>query len=196
MRALPDLFINSSITGIMVWRSSRLEFYEVIRTRRSVRSFRKDPIPEKVLKRVLEAARVAPSGGNRQPWKFILVRDDKLKQKMISVCNNQRFVAEAPVIVVACGQRLPLNRGGYMGEMSVLLDVAIAFTHLILAARAEGLGTCWIGAFDNDEIKRMLKVPEDYEVVAATPLGYPSGDVFTEPRGRKDLDEIVSVDKF
>ena len=77
-----------------------------------------------------------------------------LKQKMITVCNNQKFIVEAPVIVVACGQRPPLNRGGYMGEMSMLLDVAIAFTHLILATRAEGLGTCWIGAFSNDGIKK------------------------------------------
>ena len=173
-----------------------MDFYEVIRTRRSVRSFKKDAIPEEVLKRVLEAARVAPSGGNRQPWKFILVKDDALKQEMISVCNNQRFIAEAPLIVVACGQRLPTNRGGYMGELGMLLDVAITFTHLILAARVEGLGTCWIGAFDNDEIKKLLEVPEGYEVVAATPLGYPSEDVFTEPRNRKSLDEIVSLNKF
>ena len=173
-----------------------MDFYEIIRTRRSVRTFRKDPIPEEVLNRVLEAARVAPSGGNRQPWKFILVKDDTLRQKMISACNNQRFVADAPLIVVACGQKLPINRGGYMGEMSMLLDVAIAFTHLILAARAEGLGTCWIGAFKNDEIKKLLEVPDEYEVVAATPLGYPSEDVFTEPKNRKNLDEIVSLNKF
>lgn len=173
-----------------------MDFYQVIRTRRSVRSFKGDPIPEKVLNKVLEVARIAPSGGNRQPWKFILVKDAELKQKMIPLCNNQRFVAEAPVLVVACGQRLPTNRGGYMGEMGVLLDVSIAFTHLILAARAEGLGTCWIGAFDNERIKKLLHVPEGYEVVAATPLGYPAEDVFTEPRNRKDLDEIVSLNKF
>lgn len=173
-----------------------MDFYEVIRTRRSVRSFMEDPVPAEVLNRVLEAARVAPSGGNRQPWKFILVKDDMLKQKMISVCNNQKFVGDAPLIVVACGQRLSLNRGGYMGEMSVLLDVSIAFTHLILAARAEGLGTCWIGAFNNDEIKKLLEVPKEFEVVAITPLGYPSGDVISEPRNRKNLDEIVSLNKF
>ncbi len=173
-----------------------MDFYEVIRTRRSVRSFKRDMIPEAVLKRVLEAARVAPSGGNRQPWRFILVKGNTLKQRVISVCNNQRFMADAPLIVVACGERLPLNRGGYMGEMSVLLDVAIAFTHLILAARAEGLGTCWIGAFNNEEIKKLLGVSGGYEVVAVTPLGYPSEDVFTEPRSRKGLDEIVSVNKF
>ncbi len=173
-----------------------MDFYEAIRTRRSVRSFKEDKIPEEVLNRVLEAARVAPSGGNRQPWRFILVKDDTLRQKMISACNNQRFIADAPLIVVACGQRLATNRGGYMGEMGVLLDVAIAFTHLILAARAEGLGSCWIGAFKNDVIKKLLKVPEEYEVVAITPLGYPSEDVFTEPRSRKNLDEIVSLNKF
>ncbi|NIP67473.1 nitroreductase [Candidatus Bathyarchaeota archaeon] len=173
-----------------------MDFYDVIQTRRSVRSYKDDSIPEEVLNRVLEAVRVAPSGSNRQPWKFILVKDDGLKEKMVSFCNNQRFIAEAPLVVVACGQRLPLNRGGYMGEMSVLLDVSIAFTHLILSARAEGLGTCWIGAFDNQELKKLLGVPEGYEVVAATPLGYPSEEVFTEPKGRKDLDEIVSVNRF
>ena len=173
-----------------------MDFYKVIRTRRSVRSYKKDPIPEEVLNRVLDAARVAPSGGNRQPWKFILVKDATLKQKMVSVCNNQKFIAEAPLIVVACGQRLSTNRGGYMGEMGMLLDVSIAFTHLILAARAEGLGTCWIGAFNNKEIKKLLKVPDGYEVVAATPLGYPSADLFTKPKNRKNLDEVVSVNKF
>ena len=169
-----------------------MDFYKVIQTRRSVRSYKKNPIP----KEVLEAARVAPSGSNLQPWKFILVKDDALKQKMVSACDNQEFVAEAPLIVVACGKKLLFNRGGYMGEMSMLVDVSIAFTHLILAARAEGLGTCWIGAFENDEIKRLLKVPDGYEVVAATPLGYPSEDVFTEPRNRKPLDEIVSTNKY
>jgi nitroreductase len=173
-----------------------VDFYEVIRTRRSVRSFRKDLIPEEVLNRVLEAARVAPSGSNLQPWKFILVKNDTLKQKMIPACNNQNFVADAPLIVVACGQKLPINMGGYMGEMSMLVDVSIAFTHLILAARAEGLGTCWIGAFKNDEIKKLLEIPDEYEVVAVTPLGYPSEDVFTEPRNRKNLDEILSLNKY
>ena len=173
-----------------------MDFYEVIRTRRSVRSYKNKPIPEEVLNRVLETARIAPSGSNRQPWKFILVKDEALKQKMISACKNQTFVAEAPVIVVACGKKIPSNRGGYMGEMSMLVDVSIAFTHLILAARAEGLGTCWIGAFNNNEVKRLLEVPNGYEVVAVTPLGYPLEDVFTEPRNRKNLDEIVSLNKF
>ena len=173
-----------------------MDFYKVIRTRRSVRSFKQDPIPEEVLNRVLEAARVAPSAGNRQPWKFILVKDDALKQKLVSACGNRKFIADAPLVVVACGQKSSINIGGYMGEMSMLLDVSIAVTHLILAARAESLGTCWIGAFDNKEIKKLLRVPDEFEVVAVTPMGYPSGDVFTEPGKRKNLDELVSLNEF
>jgi nitroreductase len=175
----------------------KVDFSEVIHTRRSVRAFKRDPIPEDVLSTILNAARIAPSGSNRQPWRLILVTDDVLKQKMISACNNQEFVAQAPVLVVACGQKLPINRGGYMGEMSMLLDVSIAFTHLVLAARAEGLGTCWIGAFNNGEIKKLLHIPDEYEVVAATPLGFPENqNAFSQTSKRKTLDEIVSTNKF
>jgi nitroreductase len=174
-----------------------MDFYKVIQTRRSIHSYKPDPIPKQTLNKILEAARIAPSGSNRQPWKFIVVKDKTLKQKMTQICNNQEFVAEAPIIIVACGQRLPINHGGYMGEMSILVDVAIAFTHLILAARAEGLGTCWIGAFNNSEIKKLLQIPDQYEVVAATPLGYPAEeDAFTEQTDRKNMNEIVSTDKF
>ena len=173
-----------------------MDFYEVIRTRRSIRSYRSDPIPEKVLNRVLDAPRIAPSGSNRQPWKFIITKDEMLKQQLVPACGNQSFIAEAPVVVVACGYDIHYNRGGYMGDMSVLIDVSIAFTHLILAARAEGLGTCWIGAFDNDEVKKILGIPGDANVVAITPLGYPKGEKFTESRRRKSLEEIFSTDKF
>ena len=83
-----------------------------------------------------------------------------------------------------------------MGDFSMLVDVSIAFTHLILAARAEGLGTCWIGSFNNEEIKRILGIPEEVNVVAITPLGYPKDEKFREPGPRKPLSEIMSVDKF
>jgi len=83
-----------------------------------------------------------------------------------------------------------------MGDFSMLVDVSIAFTHLILAARAEGLGTCWIGSFNNEEIKRILSIPEEVNVVAITPLGYPKDEEFREPGPRKPLSEIMSVDKF
>ena len=173
-----------------------MDFYEVIRTRRSIRSYKPDPIPEEVLTRVLDAARIAPSGSNRQPWKFIVVKDEELKRRIAKACHSQMFIAEAPVVIVACGYNIHYNRGEYMGDFSMLVDVSIAFTHLILAARAEGLGTCWIGSFNNEEIKRILSIPEEVNVVAITPLGYPKDEEFREPGPRKPLSEIMSVDKF
>ncbi|MBS7654071.1 MAG: nitroreductase family protein [Candidatus Bathyarchaeia archaeon] len=173
-----------------------MDFYEVVRTRRSIRSYKPDPIPEEALIRILDSARIAPSGSNRQPWKFIIVKDEALKRRLAAACQNQKFIAEAPVVIVACGYNIHWNRGGYMGDLSMLIDVSIAFTHLILAARAEGLGTCWIGAFDNEEVKKILGVPENVNVVAITPLGYPKDEGFSEPGSRKALSEIVSIDRF
>ena len=175
-----------------------MEFYDVIKTRRSVRSYKPDPIPDDVLKRVLDAARIAPSGSNRQPWKFIVVKDEETKKKLVPACHNQSWMAEAPLIIAACAQELDYNRGGYMGKLSGVMDATIAFTHLILAARAEGLGTCWIGAFDNERVKEILGVPEGWNVAALTPLGYPAEgeNAFRETTSRKPLEEIVSTDKF
>lgn len=174
-----------------------MEFYEVIKTRRSVRSYKKDTIPEEVLKRVLNAARIAPSGSNRQPWKFIIIKEPKIKEKMIELCDGQKFVAEAPVLIVACGKNIHYNRGRWMGDYSVIVDVAIAVDHLTLAARAEGLGTCWIGSFDNEGIKKFLGIPEDVNVVALTPLGYPEDpSVFKETKNRKNLEEIICYNKW
>ena len=173
-----------------------MDFYEVIRTRRSIRSYKPDPVPDEVLMRVLEAARIAPSGSNRQPWKFIIVKDENLRRRVAQACHNQMFIAEAPIVIVACGYKIHWNRGGYMGDLSMLIDVSIAFTHLILAARAEGLGTCWIGAFDNEEVKNLLNIPKEVNVVAITPLGYPKDEEFREPGPRKPISEIISIDKF
>jgi len=173
-----------------------MDFYEVIETRRSIRAYRSDLIPDEVLKRVLNAARIAPSGNNRQPWKFVVVKDPALKQALVPALANQRFVAEAPVIIAACGSNVHQNRGGYMRDLSMLVDVTIAMDHLILAARAEGLGTCWIGAFDNDKVKEVLEIPTEFQVVALTPLGYPRGEKFLPVKSRKALSEIIGEDKF
>ena len=174
-----------------------MDFYQVIETRRSVRSYKPDPIPEDVLKKVLNAARIAPSGSNRQPWKFIIIKDEERKKKMVELCEGQSFVAEAPVLIVACGRNIHYNRGGWMGDYSVIVDVAIAVDHLTLAARAEGLGTCWIGSFDNEGIKKFLNIPEDVNVVALTPLGYPeSPDAFKPVSNRKKLEEIICYETW
>jgi nitroreductase len=168
-----------------------MDFYEVIRTRRSVRRYRAEAIPEEVLARVLDAARIAPSGSNRQPTRLIVATDPGMKLDLAGLCHGQAFVAEAPVVVVAVGRDLNYNRGEWMGRGAMIVDVSIAVDHLTLAARAEGLGTCWIGSFDGPELKRYLQLPEEWEVVALTPVGYPQGEAFTEPKGRMPLEELV-----
>ncbi len=173
-----------------------MDFYDVIKTRRSVRAYLLDPIPEDVLDRVLDAARLAPSGSNRQPTRYILVEHQEARKRLAELCHNQHFIAEAPVVVVACGSEIPSNRGGYMGRYSMLIDAAIAVDHLTLAARAEGLGTCWIGAFDNAATKDFLAVPEECQVVAITPLGYPQFDQFKEAEDRLPLSELVCRERW
>ncbi|MCM8815470.1 MAG: nitroreductase family protein [Candidatus Omnitrophica bacterium] len=174
-----------------------MDFYQVIKTRRSVRAYKRDEIPQDVLERVLNAARIAPSGSNRQPWKFILIKDRERKRQLAELCHHQSFIAQAPVVIAGCGRNIHYNRGGWMGDCSVIVDVAIAFDHLTLAARAQGLGTCWIGSFDNEGIKKYLGIPDDYNVVALTPVGYPEDDsAFCETQDRLPLQEIVFYEQW
>ncbi len=169
-----------------------MDFYKVIKTRRSIRIYRKTEIPQDILNRVLNSARIAPSGSNRQPWRFIIIKEQSRRKEIAKLCHNQLFIADAPVVIVGCGKDIHYNRGEWMGNFSVLVDVAIAFDHLTLAARAEGLGTCWIGSFDNEGIKKFLNIPEDVNVVAITPLGYPEKDsAFCESHDRLPLEEII-----
>jgi nitroreductase len=171
-----------------------MKVLEAIQKRRSVRKYKEDPIPEEALLRVLEAARLAPSGKNYQPWKFIIVKDKELKEKLAQASAGQFFIARAPVIIVGCGfpDNCYARMGRYMKSWSV--DVTIALEHLILQAQEEGLGTCWIGSFEEEEVKAILNVPEDVKVLALTPLGYP--DEIPRFRGRKSLDEIISYDRY
>ena len=174
-----------------------MDFYEVISTRRSIRKYKRDEIPEDVLKRVLNAGRIAPSGSNRHAVRIIVIRDPERKKKMVPLCKGQEFVADAPVLLAACAKNLNYNRGDYMGNFSMLVDGAIVVDHMTLTARAEGLATCWIGSFSNDGIKKALSIPEDVNVVALTPLGYPaSNNLFSLPKDKKELEEIVYYEKW
>jgi nitroreductase len=168
-----------------------MDTYEAMRTRRSVRKYLSTPIPEEVLSRVLDAARIAPSGSNRQPTRLIVVTEETKQRELVPYCHNQEFVATAPVLVIACGRDIKYNRGEWMERGAMLVDVSIAVDHLTLAARAEGLGTCWIGSFNGPALKEYLRLPEDWYVVALTPIGYPEGDPFTEPQGRIPMEEFV-----
>jgi nitroreductase len=171
-----------------------MKVLEAIQKRRSVRKYKENPIPEEALLRVLEAARLAPSGKNFQPWKFIIVKDKALKEKLARASAGQYFIARAPIIIVGCGfpDNCYARMGRYMKSWSV--DVTIALEHLILQAQEEGLGTCWIGSFEEGEVKALLNVPEEVKVLALTPLGYP--EEIPAFRGRKSLDEIISYDRY
>lgn len=167
---------------------------ETIKQRQSIRRYKENLIPEEVLFRVVEAARLAPSGKNLQPWKFIIVKNQALKKKLAEASFGQRFIAKAPLVIVACGfpDKCYSHMGRYMKSWPV--DVTIALEHLILQAQEENLGTCWIGAFEEKKVKAILNVPKEVRVLALTPLGYP--DESPPFRGRKSLEEIISFDTF
>jgi nitroreductase len=172
---------------------------EAISTRRSVRSYSNAPIPPEVMARMRQALRQAPSACNLQPWHFILVEDESLRQQVATAAKSQMWMAAAPVIVVACGlpEAAYKHMGGYGNSVDV--DLAIAVDHLTLAAVAEGLGTCWIGAFDETKIKPILGIPENVKVVVMTPLGYPATPDLIRPvdeNRRKGESEVFSTNTY
>ncbi len=176
-----------------------MDVYEAIKNRRSVRSYQSRPIPGDVLHRLQQAIRYAPSACNNQPWHFIFITDEKIRQAVAGACNDQMWMAGAPLIVAACGiPEQAYKRMGGSGN-SVDVDLAIAVDHLTLAAVAEGLGTCWIGAFRENEVKSLLGIPWEVKVVALTPVGYPAEAGLIRPVDegrRKPAKEIFSLDRY
>lgn len=150
-----------------------MEFMDVVRTRKSVRSYSNRMVEEEKITRILEAARIAPSWANRQCWSFIVVKDREKIRKLAGGLINP-WLKQAPVIIVACGN--PQKSGSRNGMDYYLVDVAISMEHLVLAAADLGLGTCWIGGFDERKVKRTLGVPENIKIVALTPVGYPASE--------------------
>jgi len=164
-----------------------MEFYDVIRSRRSIRAYRSDPVEQEKLERIMEAARRAPSAANRQPLYFYVVRDEETRAALLEA-YSQQWLADAPVIICACHRPDDAWRRSD-GKSYADVDLTIAMDHLILAATAEGLGTCWIGAFKPEPLRRVLGIPCELEPVALTPLGYPEEEPSERPR--KTLEEIV-----
>lgn len=169
-----------------------MNIYEALTKRRSVRKFKADPVSTDQLKRVLEAARLAPSWKNLQCWKLIVVRDAEQK-RALGCCLPESNPAKravsgaAPVVLVLCAN--PLESGDLAGKDYYMLDSGLAMQQLMLAACAEGLGTCWVGWFDEEAVREVLSVPPGYRVIAMTPLGTP--EVVSGPRPRKELQEMV-----
>ena len=191
-----------------------LSVMEAIRRRRSVRNFKPDPVPKQTIDLMLEAARLAPSGSNRQPWRFQVVTDASLRERIfLEATFGSRHIQEAPVWIVCGSELLSYVKGNRLAPSSAILaadnddwetlkpfladaqmNTAIAIEHMVLAATDEGLGTCWIGAFSQDKARKALGVPEKYKVVTVLPVGYAAGE--TAPRSKKPLSEIVCNEKF
>ncbi len=167
-----------------------MEFMNVVSKRRSIRKYKSDPVSQEDIEYIIEAARLAPSWANSQCCKFIVVKDAEVKGKLAEAGNA--WIAQAPVIIAACAD--PSKPGTKGDQEYYMLDVGIAMEHLILAAADKGLGTCWIGAFDEDIAKSALGVPDGIRVVASTPLGYPAED--PDPRPRRSMEDVMCSDKY
>jgi nitroreductase len=169
-----------------------MEYTELIRTRESIRNYDPNrPVPKEILEKILEAGRLAPSARNCQPWKFLLISSYTMLEK-VRACYNRDWFKDAPHILVALGLRDQAWNRGYDGYNSVETDVAIAMTHIILAAENEGVGVCWIAAFNPELLKEALDPDENQMIFGITPLGYPKpGFQKTFIKNRKSLEEIV-----
>ncbi|UCE44883.1 MAG: nitroreductase family protein [Methanobacteriota archaeon] len=166
---------------------------DAISARYSVRAYDSTPVPKSVLDKMLLSARLAPSAMNYQPWHFIIVTDNDKRVKM-SKARYAGFLKEAPVVIVGCGdtKRAPKWH---------VVDVTIALQNMVMTATAEGLGTCWIGSFDEKLIRDMLKIPERWAIVALLAVGYPRkkfdlAGLIARSKSRKDMSSIVSHNEF
>lgn len=169
-----------------------MDVSEAIATRRSIRSFKPDPIEKEKLRKLVEAARLAPSALNRQDWRIVTVRNKETLKKLAKICDDQQFVAEADTLFVCCATRTEHIMSG--GEKAYRLDVAIAMSFIMLQAVELGLGSCWIGAYNQDRLKRLLRIPDKVRVVSLLAVGYPH--YVPGATGRKQLPELIASENF
>ncbi len=166
-----------------------MEFYEVVRKRKSIRAYKPDPIDSETLKRIGEAVNLAPSACNIQPWCFRIVTNEEIRNS-IGTCYRNEWIRQAPAIAVAIGNRDAAWKRLEGGSI-IDVDIGIAMEHLVLAATAEGLGTCWICAYDVKRMNSVLGILPPWEVIAISPIGKPAED--PAPRKRKPLQEVFRI---
>ncbi len=166
---------------------------EAILRRRSVRSYREEGIPRDLLEEIMDSVRMAPSANNRQDWQFVLAERPEVKERLARAAGGQDFLKDAAVVVAGVALQ-PETMSCEVNAGTV--DLAIALDHLTLRAAEEGLGTCWIGAFDQEEAKEIISAPEESKIIALMPLGYPTYDLTKESKRRKELEEIITYNAF
>jgi nitroreductase len=173
-----------------------MDVLEAIKGRRSIRAFKSKDVPERIVENLIEAAILAPSAGSIQPWDFIIVRKSQTKRRLAEAALDQTFIEEAPVAIVVCAnENGSSQRYGARGKtLYCIQDTAAAIQNIHLAAYSLGLGTCWVGAFKEEEVKEILKTPEGIRPVAIIPVGYP--DESPAPRIRKPINRVVHYEGF
>ncbi len=169
-----------------------MDVLQAIEKRRSVRAYQDKPVPEEKLRKILEAARLAPSARNSQDYQLVVVKNEKMRKKIASEATSESFIGAAPVIIVAVALDPEFIMPG--GIPAHPVDIAIAVDHMTLVAVEEGLGSCWIGAFKQGRIKEILGIPDRYRVVVLLSLGYPAQS--PKRKLRKPLKAIISYDCF
>ena len=165
-----------------------MSLIDFILTRRSIRRYEKKDIPNIVLNQIIEAGRNAPSAANRQPIHFVIVTDNE-KQKELSKGLFNRFIKNAPVVVVGCADVNALLTGKW-----AIVDTSIALQNMVIAAWTLGVGSCWIGEFNEKKVKELLKIPDKWKVVALVTLGYPAEQ--PKQRKKKSIEGMFSINSF
>lgn len=163
-----------------------------IQNRYSVRAYQQRPVEKEKLRAVLEAARLAPSANNFQEWRFVVVQDEAIRRKLMVAANNQAFVGEAPVVIACCSSKV--DHVMRCGQISYPIDLSIAIDHMTLQAVEEGLGTCWVGSFYEEQVRAVLGIPKEIRVVELLVLGYPQDR--PKSKNRLPLEKIVCYDKW
>lgn len=169
-----------------------MEYFDLIRKRASVRSYKPDLVEDEKLQKVLEAARLAPTAANRQPFQIIVIHPVGREPELRRIYRREWFVS-APLLICVCAVQAEawVRRDG---RRYTDVDVAIVMDHMILAATNQGLGTCWVAAFDEDAARQVLGLPGHVEPIIFTPLGYPTDE--PKPKERKPLSELVRYDRW
>jgi len=196
--------VQTEAGGDLMRKEAQTRILEAIMTRRSVRHYLARPVDGETVAALLESARLAPSGSNTQPWHFVVIRSETGRRNLVSVCHDQKWMLEAPVLVACVADvrsRIkddsPLSLSETSPEFEVkqiIRDTAIAAEHLVLQAQSMGLSTCWIGRFKQERIRGALRIPSDKYVVAVITVGY--SDDQPESRPRKPLDEMVHFETW
>ncbi|MGY5855679.1 MAG: nitroreductase family protein [Candidatus Thorarchaeota archaeon] len=170
---------------------------EMITSRQSIRKFTSESIPDSIIDDIANIGRSAPSGGNRQPWRIVIVTKQDLKNKLVAAAHDQKFMAVAPVVYVICA--VPEESAERYKErgrnLYTLQDTAALTLNILFGAHLHGYGACWIGSFNEKEVSKILNIPTDMRPVAIVPVGRIEGEI-PPLRGRKSLSEIIIREQF